>query len=290
MDRHEIVNNSCDLFIQVTNLTPNQAAAQAIQLFSQEARLCDRSQPSKVPRTSLEPGPASLAKRLPVKSMNPTCSIEGTASKSSITRSPSIPETLPRQVQIEVVPNPRKNTITCEVPKLPSTDSLPKGNSPKHMTKKHLKKSAPKRVIKKTKRSKAPDTQSESNLTDRDDSSATDDSYSNHDESSMSRAFRKNFSRLSYKNNVQVSKRNNRNVSDRRLARPKARKSVEKKRNTRNYASWNKKSSSPRARRRIIDNSKRFVRELLVLALYLRYLDAKRYSRTHGRRNNYVRP
>ena len=32
-------------------LTPNQAAAQAIHLFSQEARLCD-AQPSKVARTS----------------------------------------------------------------------------------------------------------------------------------------------------------------------------------------------------------------------------------------------
>lgn len=32
------------------NLTPNQAAAQALQLFSQEARLCDRH-PSKVART-----------------------------------------------------------------------------------------------------------------------------------------------------------------------------------------------------------------------------------------------
>nr|CAD7264827.1 unnamed protein product [Timema shepardi] len=34
----------------VKNLTPNQAAAQAIQLYSQEARLCD-AQPSKVART-----------------------------------------------------------------------------------------------------------------------------------------------------------------------------------------------------------------------------------------------
>lgn len=32
------------------NLTPNQAAAQALQLFSQEARLCDRH-PTKVART-----------------------------------------------------------------------------------------------------------------------------------------------------------------------------------------------------------------------------------------------
>lgn len=63
---------------QITNLTPNQAAAQAIQLFSQEARLCDGTQPSKVARTTLEPGPASLAKSLPVKNVNPTCSDEGT--------------------------------------------------------------------------------------------------------------------------------------------------------------------------------------------------------------------
>jgi hypothetical protein len=35
---------------QVKNLTPNQAAAQAIQLFSLEAKLCD-AQPTKVART-----------------------------------------------------------------------------------------------------------------------------------------------------------------------------------------------------------------------------------------------
>jgi ubiquitin-protein ligase E3 A len=39
-------------FFQVKNLTPNQAAAQAIQLFSQEAKLCD-AQPTKVARTQL---------------------------------------------------------------------------------------------------------------------------------------------------------------------------------------------------------------------------------------------
>lgn len=65
----------------MTNLTPNQAAAQAIQLFSQEARLCDGTQPNKVARTTLEPGPASLAKSLPVKSVNPTCSDEGIDAK-----------------------------------------------------------------------------------------------------------------------------------------------------------------------------------------------------------------
>jgi len=58
---------------QVTNLTPNQAAAQAIQLFSQEARLCDGTQPSKVART-IEPGQTSLAKSLPVKNVNSTSS------------------------------------------------------------------------------------------------------------------------------------------------------------------------------------------------------------------------
>lgn len=70
-------NQNCASSGKVTNLTPNQAAAQAIQLFSQEARLCDGTQPSKVARTMLEPGPASLAKSLPVKSVNPTCSDEG---------------------------------------------------------------------------------------------------------------------------------------------------------------------------------------------------------------------
>lgn len=46
---HLYILNSVYLF-QVKNLTPNQAAAQAIQLFSQEAKLCD-SQPTKVART-----------------------------------------------------------------------------------------------------------------------------------------------------------------------------------------------------------------------------------------------
>lgn len=40
--------------------------------------MCDGTQPSKVARTTLEPGPASLAKSLPVKNVNPTCSVEGT--------------------------------------------------------------------------------------------------------------------------------------------------------------------------------------------------------------------
>lgn len=71
-------NQNCASSGKITNLTPNQAAAQAIQLFSQEARLCDGTQPSKVARTTLEPGPASLAKSLPVKNVNPTCSDEGT--------------------------------------------------------------------------------------------------------------------------------------------------------------------------------------------------------------------
>ncbi|XP_048511578.1 ubiquitin-protein ligase E3A isoform X2 [Athalia rosae] len=73
----ECDNQNCASSGKVTNLTPNQAAAQAIQLFSQEARLCDGTQPNKVARTTIEPGPASLAKSLPVKSVNPTCSDEG---------------------------------------------------------------------------------------------------------------------------------------------------------------------------------------------------------------------
>ncbi|KAH0952486.1 hypothetical protein HN011_000162 [Eciton burchellii] len=66
-------NQHCASSGKVTNLTPNQAAAQAIQLFSQEARLCDGTQPSKVART-IEPGQTSLAKSLPVKNVNSTSS------------------------------------------------------------------------------------------------------------------------------------------------------------------------------------------------------------------------
>lgn len=84
----------------MTNLTPNQAAAQAIQLFSQEARLCDGTQPSKVARTTLEPGPASLAKSLPVKNVNPTCSVEGIKNSN---------EMLPKQIQ-NIYINPFKNS------------------------------------------------------------------------------------------------------------------------------------------------------------------------------------
>lgn len=36
--------------LQARNLTPNEAAAEAIKLFYKEARLCD-SLPNKVPRT-----------------------------------------------------------------------------------------------------------------------------------------------------------------------------------------------------------------------------------------------
>ncbi|XP_020293202.1 ubiquitin-protein ligase E3A isoform X1 [Pseudomyrmex gracilis] len=70
-------NQYCASSGKVTNLTPNQAAAQAIQLFSQEARLCDGTQPSKVARTTIEPGQTSLAKSLPVKNVNSTSSDEG---------------------------------------------------------------------------------------------------------------------------------------------------------------------------------------------------------------------
>ncbi|XP_008203541.1 ubiquitin-protein ligase E3A isoform X1 [Nasonia vitripennis] len=72
-------NQYCASSGKVTNLTANEAAAQAISLFSQDARLCDGVQPSKVARTTLEPGPASLAKSLPNKNVNPTCSVEGKA-------------------------------------------------------------------------------------------------------------------------------------------------------------------------------------------------------------------
>ncbi|KAH0554587.1 hypothetical protein KQX54_011685 [Cotesia glomerata] len=105
-------NQHCASSGKVTNLTPNQAAAQAIQLFSQEARLCDRTQPNKIPRTAsainnnnnnnntnsnsnsnnsviknhnsnstttslTESGPALMAKSLPNKTMNPSSSVEG---------------------------------------------------------------------------------------------------------------------------------------------------------------------------------------------------------------------
>ncbi|GFG33317.1 hypothetical protein Cfor_09976 [Coptotermes formosanus] len=46
-------NEYCASSGKVKNLTPNQAAAQAIQLFSQEAKLCD-AQPTKVARTQSE--------------------------------------------------------------------------------------------------------------------------------------------------------------------------------------------------------------------------------------------
>ncbi|OAD52622.1 Ubiquitin-protein ligase E3A [Eufriesea mexicana] len=95
-------NQNCASSGKVTNLTPNQAAAQAIQLFSQEARLCDGTQPSKVARTTLEPGPASLAKSLPVKSVNPTCSDEGIASNSNINPAPSITDILTFPVKMDI--------------------------------------------------------------------------------------------------------------------------------------------------------------------------------------------
>ncbi|CAD1473457.1 unnamed protein product, partial [Heterotrigona itama] len=95
-------NQNCASSGKVTNLTPNQAAAQAIQLFSQEARLCDGTQPSKVARTTLEPGPASLAKSLPVKSVNPTCSDEGIASNSNINPVPTTIDILTSSVKMDI--------------------------------------------------------------------------------------------------------------------------------------------------------------------------------------------
>lgn len=51
----DCVNKYCASSGQVEPMTPNQIAARAIQLFSQDAKLCDAySQPSKVARTSVE--------------------------------------------------------------------------------------------------------------------------------------------------------------------------------------------------------------------------------------------
>lgn len=46
-------NKCCASSGEVKSLTPNQAAAKAIQLFSQDAELCD-SHPSKVARTQID--------------------------------------------------------------------------------------------------------------------------------------------------------------------------------------------------------------------------------------------
>lgn len=51
-------NRHCASSGQVSTLSPNQAAARAIQLYTQEAELCD-VHPSKIARTQLDGGEAS---------------------------------------------------------------------------------------------------------------------------------------------------------------------------------------------------------------------------------------
>lgn len=46
-------NKNCASSGEVENLSPNQAAARAIQLYSEEAELCELH-PSKIPRTNVE--------------------------------------------------------------------------------------------------------------------------------------------------------------------------------------------------------------------------------------------
>lgn len=50
---NECKNKNCASSGQVSNLTPNQAAAKALQLYSEDAELCDNSHPSKVARTQM---------------------------------------------------------------------------------------------------------------------------------------------------------------------------------------------------------------------------------------------
>lgn len=51
----ECKNKNCASSGEVRNLTPNQAAAKALQLYSEDAELCD-VHPSKVARTRVEGG------------------------------------------------------------------------------------------------------------------------------------------------------------------------------------------------------------------------------------------
>lgn len=49
------------VFLQINVLTPDEAAIQAFQLFSQHARLCE-GHPTKVPRTQISSGNPQLQK------------------------------------------------------------------------------------------------------------------------------------------------------------------------------------------------------------------------------------
>lgn len=92
----------------MTNLTRDEAAAQAIQLFFQEVKLCDGTQPSKVPKTSIESNPESLAKSVPQEIMNTSCSTDGTASSSSQKK------ILQHDVSIQF-PTPKSSTLTVQI-------------------------------------------------------------------------------------------------------------------------------------------------------------------------------
>lgn len=254
-----MINLLLFVFSQVTNLTPNQAAAQAIQLFSQEARLCDRTQPNKVARTSLEPGPASLAKRLPVKSINPTCSIEGIASKSGLSRSPSNNKAT------------RLESKVCPLDDVSERESSVQPARIKQLTTRNKRKSACTCLEGDSKKIRGGGSNSPGLK-----SSISRDAVRPVEKLGLAKIIEKRASCVpnpSYKN-----------TNTRSIAPIRGRKGTGNK--GRNGNGGNKSSRS-RVKKRGNRSSQSFVRELLVLALYLRYLEAKRYSKTRGGRSDH---
>lgn len=65
------MNYTYSMLFQLKPLTPDEAAAQAIQLFSQDARLCERH-PNKIARTQDNPNLESSLNRERMNSDIPT--------------------------------------------------------------------------------------------------------------------------------------------------------------------------------------------------------------------------
>lgn len=247
--------------LQITNLTPNQAAAQAIQLFSQEARLCDGTQPSKVARTTLEPGPASLAKSLPVKNVNPTCSDEGTILAEcktaicflldSIYRQTSTTEDDINSIRIDNLPN-RDHEMHVEKR---NNGSLPSSDI----------------IILEEKSSKSYSNRNEE-ISMNNSSLSSNPSNVTMNEGNLLQILSKHNIRIP---NFNIERRRRRSIrykrQYRRVTRSKSKKKIQQARKTR--------AIRKRTSRKLY--TRESVTKLLILTLYLKYLEKERYTKRY---------
>lgn len=207
----------------------------------------------------MESGPASLAKSLPPKSMNPTCSVEGT----TIPKSSKIYSTCPEHSQVQHNSSKKfseMQTSTSSDWKLTKTHYKPiKSRKQCHQCGKEV-----------VSESNSSTTDASEELED-----TTDDSSSSSTASSISIADSDSFQKILDNYNVNLQKK-----------KPKKIKKRNKKTGNKRKKSLNdrKKDHRPLTKRLKLNEEihepaeRDTVAELIVLAMYLRYLESKRYS------------